>query len=153
MPLFHPHPAGPRYSRIRYTIALGALLGGPAAAAGLEVKVEIPRMTVAEYHRPYVAMWVEDGSQKFVANLAVWYDLKQKDNEGTKWLKDLRQWWRKSPLGKLPSGDYHLVVEAAREVGGRELLRLPFQWPPQAPRAVQAKGQRELGAIALAVKP
>ena len=58
-----------------------------------------------------------------------------------------------SPLGKLPSGDYHLVVEAAREVGGRELLRLPFQWPPQAPRAVQAKGQRELGAIALAVKP
>ena len=29
-------------------------------------------------------------------NLSVWYDLKLKDNEGTKWLKDMRQWWRKT---------------------------------------------------------
>src|SRR3546814_11767399 len=37
----------------------------------------------------------------------------------------------KAPLGKIPAGGYELVVEAAREVGGRERLRIPFQWPPQ----------------------
>ena len=36
----------------------------------------------------------EQARPEFVGNLAVWYDLKQKDNEGTKWLKDMRQWWR-----------------------------------------------------------
>src|SRR5690606_28322214 len=106
---------------------------------------------------------------------------KMKDKEGEKWLKDLRQWWRRSgrslempvdgvsaatravgthqlsykgheaPLKSLPAGDYNLVVEAAREVGGRELLRLPFTWP-QAGTA-SARGTSELGAISLTVKP
>jgi hypothetical protein len=169
--------------RIRHSLALGALLGSPAVAADLTVTVEIPRLTVAEYHRPYVAIWVEDGNQKFVGNLAVWYDLGLKDNEGTKWLKDMRQWWRKSgrdlkmpvdglsgatrapgehrvrldsakaPIDKLPAGDYQLVVEAAREVGGRELLRLPFQWPPQTAQSLRTPGEHELALIALDLKP
>ena len=109
---------------------------GPALAADLNVKVEIPRLNVAEYHKPYVAMWVERADQGPVQTLAVWYDGKLKENEGTKWLKDMRQWWRKAgrdlnmpadgisgatrapgehtvsfrdgknPLGKLPAGDY-----------------------------------------------
>ena len=118
----------------------------------MTVSIEIPRLNVAEYHRPYVAVWLEKPDQTFVGNLAVWYDLKLKDNEGTKWLKDMRQWWRKSGrelthAGRWPSerdararrasdhrrarqgaasrisppGDYHLVIEAAREVGGREI--------------------------------
>jgi hypothetical protein len=167
----------------QYSIALSALLGAPVAAADLNLKVEIPRLTVAEYHRPYVAVWVEAKDQKFIGNLAVWYDLRQKDNEGTKWLKDMRQWWRKSgrdlqmpvdglsgatrapgehqiafaagkaPLDKLPAGEYQLVVEAAREVGGRELLRLPFQWPPGDAQTVRAQGQHELGTVAMDIKP
>jgi len=169
--------------RITCSIAVGALLGAPAAAADLNLKIEIPRLTVAEYHRPYVAVWVEGKDQKFAGNLVVWYDLKQKNREGTKWLKDMRQWWRKSgrdlempvdglsgatrapgeqvigfddgkePLQKLPAGDYQLVVEAAREVGGRELVRLPFQWPPAAAQTLRAQGEHELGAIALEMKP
>lgn len=71
-------------------------LAGPALAADLNVKVEIPRLTVAEYHRPYVAMWVERADQSPVQTLAVWYDGKLRDGEGTKWLKDMRQWWRKA---------------------------------------------------------
>jgi len=39
------------------------------------------------------------------------------------------------------------VVEAAREVGGRELLRLPFQWPPRAPTTAKVAGEHELGAV------
>ncbi|WP_341676912.1 DUF2271 domain-containing protein [Niveibacterium sp. SC-1] len=170
--------------QLRYSFALGAMLGSPAMAADAVLKLEIPRLDVAEYHRPYVAVWLERaGDQSHAANLAVWYDLKLKNKEGTKWLKDMRQWWRKSgreldmpvdglsgatrapgvqqlafagdkaPFDKLPAGDYELVVEAAREVGGRELLRVPFQWPPKSAQSLKAKGEHELGAIALDIKP
>lgn len=156
-----------------------ALLSAPAMAAELVIDVEIPRLQVAEYHRPYVALWLEQPDKRHVANLAVWYDLKLKDNEGEKWLKDMREWWRRSgrslqmpvdgvssatravgthrltfdssqaPLKDLPAGEYRLVVEAAREVGGRELLRLPFSWPPQNADKQQAQGESELGTVTL----
>ena len=35
----------------------------------------------------------------------------------------------RAPLQGLPQGEYHLVIEVAREVGGCEILRIPFQWP------------------------
>ena len=154
----------------------------PALAADLNVKVEIPRLNVAEYHRPYVAMWIERADQSTVQTLAVWYDAKNKEGEGTKWLKDMRQWWRKvgrdmqmpadgisgatrapgehaltfrdgkAPLGKLPAGDYQLVVEAAREVGGRELVRVPFTWPAKGKLAASAAGKEELGAVSISVQ-
>jgi len=162
--------------------AATGLLAMPAAAAELTVSVEIPRLEVAEYHKPYVAIWLEAKGGKELTNLAVWYDHKMKDGEGAKWLKDMRQWWRRTgrelempvdgitgatrapgehsvafkvgeaPLRALPAGSYELVVEAAREVGGRELLRLPFDWPPKA-AAAEAKGEHELGAVKLALKP
>ncbi|MBU1330544.1 MAG: DUF2271 domain-containing protein [Gammaproteobacteria bacterium] len=162
---------------------LGSLFAAPALAAEMSLSVEIPRLDVAEYHRPYVAIWLEGSGQQHVADLAVWYDLKLADAEGEKWLKDLRQWWRRSgrnlqmpvdgisgatravgthalqlndqqgPLKTLAAGDYQLVVEAAREVGGRELLRQPFSWPPQQNRTESVQGQHELGAITLELKP
>ena len=45
------------------------------------------------------------------------------------------------------------MVEAAREVGGREMVRIPFQWPPKAATGGQAKGETELGAVSLRLKP
>jgi hypothetical protein len=59
----------------------------------------------------------------------------------------------KAPLGKLPAGDYQLVVEAAREVGGRELVRVPFAWPPKSAQTARAKGEHELGAVTVDLKP
>jgi len=44
-------------------------------------------------------------------------------------------------------------VEAAREVGGRELVSIPFTWPAAQATSLQAQGQTELGAITLQVKP
>ncbi len=76
--------------------AITSLLGSSAMAADLVVKLEVPKLNVAEYHRPYVAIWIERQDQTFAGNLAVWYDLKKRDNEGVKWLKDMRQWWRRS---------------------------------------------------------
>ena len=169
--------------RVVLSAALSGVMAAPALGADVTLSVGIPRLTVAEYHRPYVAIWLERPDQTFVGNLAVWYDLKLKDNEGTKWLKDMRQWWRKSgreldmpvdglsgatrapgehrisvsldktPVKDLAAGEYHLVVEAAREVGGREMLRVPFQWPAKSAQNLKSKGEHELGHIALDLKP
>lgn len=163
--------------------AITSLLGTSVMAAELVVKVEVPKLNVAEYHRPYVAIWVERPDQSFAANLSVWYDLKKRDNEGAKWLKDIRQWWRRSgrelsmpvdgisaatrivgehslsfsgektALGKLPAGEYNLLVEAAREGGGREVVKLPFVWGGKDGKAIVVQGSHELGAVSVQVKP
>jgi len=164
-------------------LALPAALAATAApAAELNVAVEVPRLNVAEYHRPYLAVWIEREDQSVAANLAVWYDVENR-KEGTKWLADLRQWWRRSgrnqtlpidgvtgptrpvgthqlrfnggkePLASLAPGQYNLVVEAARETGGREVLRIPFQWPAKAAQSLSTKGEHELGTVALNVTP
>ena len=168
---------------MRLLPALAAALPAVAGAAELNVTIEIPALTVAEYHRPYLALWVERADQSTAANLAVWYAIRMRDNEGEKWLKDMRQWWRRGgrelrmpvdgvtgatrapgrhtlrfdaasgPLANLPAGQYSLVVEAAREVGGRELLRVPFQWPPAAAQSGAAQGSTELGAFSVSVQP
>ncbi|MBY0574610.1 MAG: DUF2271 domain-containing protein [Undibacterium sp.] len=163
--------------------AITSLLGTSAMAAELVVKVEVPKLSVAEYHRPYVAIWVERPDQSFAANLSVWYDLKKRDNEGAKWLKDMRQWWRRSgrdvampidgvsaatrivgehslsfagdktALSTLPAGEYNLLVEAAREGGGREVVKVPFVWGGKESKTVVVQGSHELGAISVQVKP
>lgn len=169
--------------RLTVTVILGTLLVAPAAAAELSLSIEIPRINAAEYHRPYVAAWIEGADGKAAANLTVWYqDKDTKEGHGTKWLPDLRQWWRKSgrtlkvpvdgitgptrPVGRhalkfdhkhpelarLPPGRYTLVVEAVREVGGRELLKIPFDWKGQ-PSSSSAQGKTELGTITLSTKP
>ena len=163
----------------------GLVLGGlavaaPASAADLTVTVEIPRLPVAEYHAPYVSIWVENPDKTAAATLAVLYDVRKKNNEGQQWLKDIRTWWRKAgrtmtfpadgvssptkapgrhtlkfagasgPLAKLPAGDYMLVVETARELGGAEAVRVPIKWGGPATTAT-AKGATELGAVSVAI--
>jgi len=170
---------------LRATLAcvLTGLYASPGHSAGLEIQVEIPKIDVAEYHRPYVAVWLQSADRKIVRDLAVWYDYKMPKEEGKKWLKDLRQWWRVSgrsqadlpdgitgatqavgthtikvagdhaALGDLPAGTYEVVVEAAREKGGREVVRLPLPWPPQASTSADAKGETELGHVQATVLP
>ena len=148
----------------------------PVLAADLTVSVEIPRLTVAAYHRPYVAVWIERPDQTSVRTLAVWYETSNLA-EGKDWLKDMRTWWRrggrgltlpadgvssatKAPgrhavtvpgarLSNLPAGDYVMVVEAARELGGREAVRVPFRWG--AANTARAAGSTELGAVSVTV--
>ena len=88
-----------------------ALLSAPLMAADLQVSVEIPRLQVAEYHRPYVALWLERPDQSHAANLAVWYDLKLKDQEGEKWLKDMEEEDRLRICGVL-----QMIVDLAQEL-------------------------------------
>jgi hypothetical protein len=158
------------------------LLSTGAIAADLSVKFELPQLNVAEYHKPYVAMWIEKADGAVASTLAVLYDVKKKDNGGEKWVKDMRTWWRKAgreaqlpidgvsgatrPAGvhtlsfgpartnidKLPAGDYKLVVEAAREAGGRELVRVPFTLPAKGKVAATASGKEELGAVSINIQ-
>ncbi|KZZ12619.1 hypothetical protein A3746_25325 [Oleibacter sp. HI0075] len=59
----------------------------------------------------------------------------------------------KAPLADLKPGDYRLRVEAAREVGGRELINIPFSWPQSSEKTLKEQGSSELGAIELTIKP
>jgi hypothetical protein len=170
--------------KLHHTLALTLpMLSGWAVGADLAVKFEIPQLNVAEYHKPYVAIWIERADQGVASNLALLYDVKKKDNGGAKWVKDLRQWWRKAgrdlalpidgvsgatrttgeqsltfgpartQIDKLPPGDYKLVIEAARESGGRELVRVPFSLPVKATQSASARGKEELGAVSLQITP
>ena len=161
--------------RVLTTLCL-TLLAGHSLAASFNVEVEVPRLRVAEYHAPYVAFWIENPDRSTIVPLGLWYD----DQE--KWLKDIRQWWRRTGRGQsrpydgltgatrppgshsvdfaeldalkaLPAGDYELVVEAAREVGGREVLRLPFSWPADQTQNQTVNGSNELGTVTLTITP
>jgi hypothetical protein len=151
------------------SLLIAGLASAPASAA--TVSITIPQLKVAEYHRPYVAAWVEPAGGGAAQTVFVWYDVKKGGAEpGTKWLSDLRSWWRKGGRSlKMPAdgisgatrapgthkvalpkdlkpGQYTLYVEAARETGGREIVSLPLNIPAATG---SASGKAELGAITL----
>lgn len=101
-------------------ISLLCLLAPALHAATLDVTVEIPRIDVSEYHRPYVALWIERDDRSVAADLAVWYlDTDTKDGKGAQWLADLRQWWRRS--GRLQDMPIDGVTGATRPAGQYQL--------------------------------
>ena len=172
---------------IKQSLFVGALVAsGFASAAGLNISVEVPKLNVVEYHTPYAAVWLEsteEGDKKTVKTLSVWYADKKREGGGEKWLKDLRQWWRRdgrtltfpvdgvsgatklsgvhqlsytqgtAPLGNLPKGNYTLFVELAREGGGREVVKVPFTWPVEKTTSLSASGTAEVGAVTLELNP
>ncbi|NVK58281.1 MAG: PepSY-associated TM helix domain-containing protein [Alteromonadaceae bacterium] len=157
-----------------------AFLVFPSHAKANELRVSLPRMAVAEYHAPYVAVWLANERGERVVDIAVWYDTAMADDEGEKWLKDLRLWWRRSgrsaelPIdgisgatrrpgtsdinldgrfNDVPAGDYFIWVEAARELGGRETLKLPLTLPVKQPISERAQGKHELSSIHIIMEP
>lgn len=141
-------------------------LAAPALAG--TISVTLPTLSVAEYHRPYVAGWIEPAAGGPAQTVFVWYQTRKGSEPGTKWLADLRTWWRKGgrslslpadgitgatktpgtyqiplPAGLKP-GPYKLFVEAARETGGRELVTVPLNIPATS---AKASGTTELGAV------
>lgn len=154
-----------------------ALLAAPALAATADMTVTVPRIDIAAYHKPYVAIWLQQPGATTGRTLAVWYNASNHEEGGQKWLRDLRSWWRKSgrdlklpadgltgatrapgpqkvslDLGALAPGAYEIAVEAAREDGGHELVTAPFTWAGKGARA-SAAGRTELGAVAAVIRP
>jgi hypothetical protein len=157
------------------TVAAATTGAAPALAASATVTVEIPRLAAQPYRKPYVAVWLEDAAGKQVRVLSVFHD---QARIGGRWLPDLRTWWRLGGRGmNLPAdgisrptqapgrhtvnvgglqglapGRYAIVVEAAREKGGRELVKVPLDWKGRR-TAGSARGTGELGAIAATLNP
>lgn len=160
---------------MRYSpfILAGGIVAAPALAAGT-VNITIPQLKVAEYRKPYVAVWVEPAGGGAARTLSIWYAVNKTGQEpGSKWLSDLRTWWRKGgrslklpadglsgatrapgsysiplPAGLKP-GAYVLNVEAVRESGGREVVSVPITIPA---KPVSVAGKTELGAISLSAR-
>lgn len=152
----------------------GAFLSAEVLASATEyqLSVELPVISEGQYHRPYVAIWVEDSEKNVLKNLALW---KQKD----KWLPDLKRYYRrvlragetqldgftgatKGPGSYdiqwdgrsdnneiLAAGEYQLCIEAAREKGGREIQCLPFTYGQSA---MDVTGTHELAKLSFKVK-
>ncbi|WP_409522826.1 DUF2271 domain-containing protein [Nitrincola sp. MINF-07-Sa-05] len=142
-------------------------------AQPVEIAVTLPEIPNNSY-RPYVSVWIEDANDDVVATLAVWS--KEPD-----WLKDMRRWWRKAgryDQGDLDSvsgatrkpgryslswngmdaagnavapGTYVVNVEAAREHGGRSLVRQEITLNDEEQHLITAP-QEELGEIEISVK-
>lgn len=152
----------------------GLLWHGTASAGSADIQLEIPAIETSQYHRPYVAVWVEDEQQSPVRLIALW-------TEKPDWLKDLRRFWRK--IGRsdnqlvdavsgatrkpgsytltwdgkddkgtdLPAGKYTLFVEAAREQGGRSLLKQEFVLPGNG-QVIEAGPDSELGTVKMTLR-
>lgn len=158
-----------RSCRVALLLALG--LGGSAIAQDLEISLQLPKVSEGQYHRPYVAVWVEDSSEKSVRLIEIW-------REKPDWIKDLRRFWRKTGRSDQPlvdartgatkgpgtyqlrwdgkddqgaavaNGEYQLVIEAAREHGGRQLVKQKFNWDGSA-IAVNVAAGNEIGQVQL----
>lgn len=157
--------------------ALSALLVtayAPARAEDGTIAFELPRQKVSTYRKPYVAIWLQDAEGKQVEVYDVFYD---QAVQGKRWLPTLRTWWRRGgramampvsgvsrptrgpgqykvsmgSLASLKPGTYAVVVEAVREKGGREVVKLPFEWREGKTIAASAEGSRELGRIAVSI--
>lgn len=117
-------------------------------ATELKLSLNLPQQS-GEYHNPYVAVWIENSKGKSVRTLVLW-------REGSKWLKDIRRWWRKvgrkdetlvdaitsatraagnyqltfhaldDDKNQLASGNYILHLEVVRENGGRAIIKQKF---------------------------
>ncbi len=149
--------------------AFSSSVATSAQAAQLQIDVAIPQVTEGEAHWPYVAVWIENQQEQPVRLVEIW---RQKPD----WLKDLRRFWRKigrsdkalvdarTGATKGPGeyrlvwngqdnqgvdvapGKYVLVVEAARENGGRNMVKQAFDWNGSAVNLSIAAGS-ELGEI------
>lgn len=124
---------------------------------------------IAEYRRPYAAIWISDRERLMVRQLVV-------HGDNLRWLKNIPLWWRRygssdelavdglarattapgqhmlvwdgrdDKGNKVPKGNYLLHIEAAREHGEHELVSLAFELNGQA-FDVRASGEKELGVI------
>ena len=133
-----------------------------------QIDITLPVIEQGQYHRPYVALWIEDEQRVAQRSVLVWM---KKD----KWLVDLKRYWRRvaranRPIvdgvtgatkgagthtimwdglddqgNPLPSGNYSVCLEAAREKGGREAICTKIAYGKTT--LAKATGKHELTSL------
>lgn len=136
------------------------------------INFSLPRLSISNYRKPYVALWIEDENRKAVKTLMLLGD-------SERWMSENRFWWRaqgrdapelllqgfaratrragdyqvawngRDDYGqRLTPGNYTLYLEAAREHGDHERLAIPFVWGGGEINAVK-KGRKELKRLSI----
>ncbi|RYG53763.1 DUF2271 domain-containing protein [bacterium] len=83
----------------------------------LAVDLELSPSDGARYRRPYVAVWIEDGSGNPVRTLSLWVQTRK---PGPRWIPDLKRWYRKEKQRKTrDGGDLIEAISVATRVPGK----------------------------------
>jgi hypothetical protein len=142
----------------------------------VSIDLELARFE-GRFHRPFVAVWVENKKKESVRTVAIWFNK-------PRWLPELKRWFSKnqsisqdrSALGSissatrsagkyslvwdglddsgkaLPSGKYTLYIEAAREHGTYQLLKQEVDWKGKS-KHFDLEGGIEITAAAIDTHP
>lgn len=165
-----------QYSLLLCLIVCGISYSAMSIASEIRVELTILELNERPYHRPYIAVWLENSKRQGVHTLAFWHQDKD-------WFKDLRKWWRKIGRANKPNydavsgatkkpgtytlhwqgvlnngkqladGDYVLHIESAREKGSREYLRQKIFIKQGVSQSYQLSGKHELGKINVLINP
>lgn len=136
----------------------------------LGVDFQIAQPNGGRYHRPYVAIWVEDGSGHAVRTLALWVNT---TGRGPRYIRELRRWFSSESDGasnlvstissatRLPGkysvtwngrddagrtveqGNYRLLIETAREHGPYQLIQQDLTLTT-TPKSIDLQGNEEI---------
>ena len=123
---------------------------------------------------PYIAVWVETASGKFVDTVSLWYQ----SGKGDKWLSDMRSWvsasgnkdrsmssatrtagsysvvWDGNDAAgqKAAQGDYVIFLECAREKGPYSVISQPMTLGT-APVAADPAGKGDIAKVSMTYSP
>jgi len=141
----------------------------------LDINLELARIDDFRYHRPYIAVWVEDQDHLPVRTIALWFGKMRYLNELRSWYRDDQRrsgannmdltrtvssatrppgrytlkWDGKDDEGKLVKpGKYTICIEAAREHGSYQILHQEMDFNGKPQQATLPAGS-ELGATTL----
>ncbi|GAA6153617.1 hypothetical protein NBRC116587_30390 [Pseudoteredinibacter isoporae] len=141
--------------------------------ASANIRFALPKIRSGNYRKPYVALWIEDEQRNVVKNLLLLGDSERWMSENSVWwrrqgrktpaLLDVMarptrrsgeyqlQWSGRNDFGKsVATGQYQLIIEAAREHGGHEKISIPFELGK--PIKHTEKGQKEIQFIELELR-
>jgi len=138
-----------------------------AQAKQIELDFSLPSFSTANYHNPYVAIWLEGSEKK--QTLMLWH---LKKGRKDKWLVDIRRWWRKQGrYGEVPDGvtgatkgpdnynkkfnvdgvsQFNLIIEVVREDGGRSLLKQAIDFNDKQTE-YKLPGDKEIGPVTITI--
>ena len=144
----------------------------PAPHLDLLISLELASPEGGRFHRPYVAVWVEDKDHNYLKTIALW-------SQKPRYLEDLRSWYRDSKAattdvaysvtsatrspGKytlrwnglddaskpVPPGKYTILIEAAREHGTYQIMRQEINFDGKTVQQFTLPGGTEIAGASL----